>query len=91
MFLFKKNLPRSVILGVLALAALCYALLSILEVPVYDVLLLVGSGIVIVAVLGLAGSLFGLLIHLVRSRLGSRKRGNAGNTPAEDNHANPLD
>lgn len=52
---FKKSTSRTVVLGLLALLALCYALVSILERPVYDVMLLMGTGIVFVIVLAVAG------------------------------------
>ncbi|NNL56175.1 MAG: hypothetical protein HKO71_00355 [Pseudomonadales bacterium] len=66
MFKLKKNLLRTFIAGVLALLALCYALVNILEIAVYDMLLLVGTGVVIVVVLGIAGVLFGFVLFRLR-------------------------
>ena len=77
MFRLKKNLLRTFIAGMLALLALCYALVSILEIPFYDMLLLVGTGVVIVAVLGFAGFFFGYLLFRLR-RSGDKNRMHPG-------------
>ena len=61
--------------------ALCYALVNILDLSVYEMLLLVGTGVLLVAILALFGLLFGCVLYagrrVVQKRREVKKRAKA--------------
>lgn len=70
---FGKTVLRTIVLGSLALMALCYALVNILDLSIYEMLLLVGTGALLVAILALFGLLFGYVLYAWR-RVVQRRR-----------------
>lgn len=46
--------------------ALCYALVNILDLSIYEMLLLVGTGALLVTILALFGLLFGYVLYAWR-------------------------
>ena len=70
---FGKTVLRTIVLGSLALIALCYALVNILDLSIYEMLLLLGTGALLVAILALFGLLFGYVLYAWR-RVVQRRR-----------------
>lgn len=70
---FGKSVLRTIVLGSLALMALCYALVNILDLSVYEMLLLVGTGVLLVAILALFGLLFGCVLYACRRVVQKRR------------------
>ncbi|MBT8140283.1 MAG: hypothetical protein KJP25_10975 [Gammaproteobacteria bacterium] len=64
----RRRAWRTLLLGLLALLAICYALVAYLDRTVYEVLLLLGAGAVAVLVLALLGALCGYLMYRLRNR-----------------------
>lgn len=53
--------------------ALCYALVNILDLSIYEMLLLVGTGALLVAILALFGLLFGYVLYAWRRAVQRRR------------------
>jgi len=70
---FGKSVLRTIVLGSLALMALCYALVNILDLSVYEMLLLVGTGVLLVSILALFGLLFGCVLYACRRVVQKRR------------------
>ena len=68
-----KSVLRTIVLGSLALMALCYALVNILDLSIYEMLLLVGTGVLLVAILALFGLLFGCVLYAWRRVVQKRR------------------
>lgn len=70
----RRRTLRTVLLGILALAAICFALFAWFDRSAYEISLLLAAGAITVAVLAALGALSGYLIYRLRAQ---RKMRNA--------------
>lgn len=64
--LLSRSQYKTFALGLLAFSAMCYALIWVLELPAYDVLVLIGVSLGFVVVLAITGLIAAAFVRLLR-------------------------